>query len=143
MMAVEMLSVASVLPTPAFGQWPTPSEYVYFDFDSSKLTKYGQQVVDHFASETKKIGSTSKILVSCHADRAGKEDYNFALSERRCATVRDALIAAGVAPQLIVLWPRGESAAPVATPDGVKEQGNRFAIVDYCYAFDQRPRSCD
>jgi outer membrane protein OmpA-like peptidoglycan-associated protein len=143
MIAFGIWSITSGLPKPAFGLSEPQSLVVLFDFDSSELTKYGQRDLDHFASGAKKLEPMPKILVSCHTDRAGTQDYNLALSKRRCATVRDTLARAGIAPQLIVLWPRGEDAIAVPTPDGIEEPGNRFAVIDYCDAFDDRPRSCD
>jgi OOP family OmpA-OmpF porin len=102
-----------------------PSSYiVYFDFDKSNIRPDGQTVVDQVVSDANKIG-TPPISVTGHADRAGAEDYNMALSLRRADAVRDALIKGGVAADQITTAGRGEDEPAVPTADGVREQANR------------------
>jgi outer membrane protein OmpA-like peptidoglycan-associated protein len=74
------------------------------------------------------MGSVS-ISATGHADRAGPEDYNMALSLRRADSVRAALIAGGVPADKITVAGRGESEPAVPTPDGVKEQANRRVVI--------------
>ena len=57
--------------------------------------------------------------------------------------VRDALVSFGLDPHLLILWPRGESASAVPTPDGVKEFANRFVRIQYCDFEKERPPACD
>jgi OOP family OmpA-OmpF porin len=102
-----------------------PDTYiVYFDFDRSNIRPDGQAVIDQVLADAAARGG---VLISAtgHADRAGPEDYNMALSLRRADAVREALIAGGVSPDAITVAGRGESEPAVPTPDGVKEQANR------------------
>ena len=70
-------------------------------------------------------GRPAKVMLAGHADRAGSESYNMALSERRAQTVAAALVARGVpADALDVKW-FGESQPRVPTPDGQREPQNR------------------
>jgi OOP family OmpA-OmpF porin len=110
----------------------TPSEpekyIVLFDFDKSNINAAGQAVIDEVIAAAKKMG-TVNISATGHADRAGSETYNMALSLRRADSVRAALIAGGVAADAITVAGRGESEPAVPTADGVKEQANRRVEV--------------
>ena len=64
-----------------------------FDFDKSNINKAGQAVLNQVLADAAKAGGV-KISATGHADRAGSEDYNMALSLRRADSVREALIAA-------------------------------------------------
>jgi OmpA-OmpF porin, OOP family len=102
-----------------------PNTYlVLFDFDRSNINAAGRAVLDQVLAEVAKSGSI-RISATGHADRAGPEDYNMALSLRRADAVRKALIAGGVPADAITVAGRGESEPAVPTPDGVKEQANR------------------
>jgi OOP family OmpA-OmpF porin len=102
-----------------------PSTYiVLFDFDRSNITPAGQAVIDQVLADAVAVGAVG-ISATGHADRAGPEDYNMALSLRRADSVREALIAGGIDPSAITVAGRGESEPAVPTPDGVREQANR------------------
>jgi OOP family OmpA-OmpF porin len=102
-----------------------PNTYiVLFDFDRSNINNAGHAVLDQVLAEAAKTGGV-RISATGHADRSGPEDYNMALSLRRADSVREALIAGGVAADAITVAGRGESEPAVPTPDGVKEQANR------------------
>jgi OOP family OmpA-OmpF porin len=106
-----------------------PNEYiVLFDFDKSNINKAGQAVLNQVLADAAKAGGV-KISATGHADRAGSEDYNMALSLRRADSVREALIAAGVSADAITVAGRGESEPAVPTADGVKEQANRRVVI--------------
>jgi OOP family OmpA-OmpF porin len=68
-----------------------------------------------------------------YADRVGSGAANKQLSLKRAATVRRALIEAGVSASVITIAGRGESDQAVPTPDGVPELANRRVelIVDF------------
>ena len=106
-------------------QQGAPNSYiVLFDFDKSNINKAGKAVIDQVLADAAKMGGVH-ISATGHADRAGPEDYNMALSLRRADSVREALIAGGVPADAITVAGRGESEPAVPTPDGVKEQANR------------------
>jgi len=116
-------AMAQLTPPPVQGMAPN-SYIVLFDFDKSNINKAGKAVLEQVLADAKKMGGV-KISATGHADRAGSEDYNMALSLRRADSVREALIAGGVSPDAITVAGRGESEPAVPTPDGVKEQANR------------------
>lgn len=102
-----------------------PEKYiVLFDFNKSNINAAGQAVIDEVIAAADKMGSVI-ISATGHADRAGSESYNMALSLRRADAVRAALIAGGVTGDAITVAGRGESEPAVPTADGVKEQANR------------------
>jgi OOP family OmpA-OmpF porin len=104
---------------------------VFFDFDSADVNAAGQAELDFALRETAKIWDVREIhwSVAGHADRAGSENYNMALSLRRANAVRHALIARGVSPDSITVVGRGESEPTVPTADSVKEQANRRVMI--------------
>jgi OmpA-OmpF porin, OOP family len=99
-------------------------DIVLFDFDKSDINAAGKAVIDFVLADAARRG-TVNISVTGHADRAGSEAYNMALSLRRADAVRKALIAGGIPADAITVAGRGESEPAVPTPDGVKEQANR------------------
>ncbi len=65
------------------------------------------------------------IQVVGHADRVGSVSDNDALSRKRAESVREALVAAGIAAELIAVSARGEREPAVPTADEVAEERNR------------------
>jgi flagellar motor protein MotB len=65
------------------------------------------------------------IDVTGHADRAGGDAYNMALSLRRANMVKDQLVREGIAANQITVVGRGESQPLLPTADGVREPQNR------------------
>src|SRR5215470_382449 len=121
--AMEELEAKKVTPT---GE---PEKYiVLFDFDKSNINAAGQAVIDQILAAAKTMG-TVNISATGHADRAGSENYNMALSLKRADSVRAALIAGGISADAITVAGRGESEPAVPTADGVKEQANRRVEV--------------
>ena len=120
-------AMAQLAPAPVQGA--APNQYiVLFDFDKSNINKAGQAVLEQVLADAKKMGAVH-VSATGHADRAGPEDYNMALSLRRADSVREALIAGGISPDAITVAGRGESEPAVPTPDGVKEQANRRVVI--------------
>ncbi len=124
--ALEELEAALAPKAEAPAVMAAPETYlVLFDFDKSNLNEAGQAVVNQLLADLQAAGGSPSISLTGHADRSGPEDYNMALSLRRADTVREALIAGGVAAEQITVSGRGESENAVPTADGVKEQANR------------------
>jgi OOP family OmpA-OmpF porin len=104
---------------------PQPEEFlVFFDFDSSKLTKEAMDIVKSAAAAAKK-GNYARIVLTGHADRAGPVDYNFGLSQRRANAVKAELVRLGVSATEITTEAKGETEPLVPTADGVPEPQNR------------------
>jgi OOP family OmpA-OmpF porin len=85
-----------------------------FDFDKASLTADGRAVVRTAAGTLR--GTSERVLVTGYTDSVGSDAYNVKLSERRAKTVRDALVADGVAADRITTKGMGE-ADPVASND--------------------------
>jgi outer membrane protein OmpA-like peptidoglycan-associated protein len=105
---------------------PTPREQsllVFFDFDRYQITPEGEQVIQRVVENYRRGGSAT-IVATGHADRAGPEDHNMALSDRRANAVQAALLQAGVSVPINTVA-RGEEQPLVPTPDGEREPQNR------------------
>ena len=120
--AMEALE-AAMQPTPTPMGAPEPY-IVFFAFDSAEIDSGGMGIVDDAVAAAQRMGIID-FSVTGHADRAGSEAYNLALSLRRANAVRDALVARGILSQNISVAGRGEAEPAVPTPDGVREPANR------------------
>lgn len=110
------------------GYEPVPIEststIIYFPFDSDRPGEVAGQLLDELIRYI--LGANNvHVLIHGHADRAGSETYNMALSERRAAYVRSRLVEAGVDDKHIEHYGFGETDPKVPTADGVREPYNR------------------
>ena len=99
-----------------------------FAFDSSALTDSDKAQLDAAVAELKRLNWTSGVIEG-HTDSIGSDAYNQKLSERRAATVREYLIAQGIAESRMAPTGFGES-QPVAdnkTAEGRAE--NRRVVL--------------
>jgi outer membrane protein OmpA-like peptidoglycan-associated protein len=101
---------------------------VFFDFDKSDITPDAARIIKAAAKAFKEHKAV-RIMATGHADRSGTEAYNQALSERRAAAVKAALMAEGIEARFIMTDAKGESSPLVATEDGVREPQNRRAEI--------------
>lgn len=97
---------------------------VFFDFDRSDVTSEADAILNDAATYAKTTGAV-RIGATGHADRAGSDAYNMALSMRRANAVKARLLALGVPESEISIDARGESDPLVPTEDGVREPQNR------------------
>jgi OmpA-OmpF porin, OOP family len=115
-------------PAPPPQAAPAPqiqrSYLVFFDFDKSNITPEADRVIQQAAANAKQ-GNVSRIQATGHADRAGPDKYNMALSIRRANAVKAALVRQGIPEGQIVVIGKGETEPLVPTPDGVREPQNR------------------
>ncbi len=100
------------------------SYIVYFREGSDELTPESLATFDRVKAEIKQR-EAPEIAVIGHTDRVGSDPANDALSKQRAATVRDALVAAGLDSRLIEVAGRGEREPLVPTADEVAEPKNR------------------
>lgn len=120
---------------------PGPKNYiVYFDFDKSKLTNAGEDIVSDAAAAILRHGA-QVVVISGHTDRAGDVSYNEKLSKRRSKTVRKALVSKGVPEEIIRTGSFGERQPAVATADGVPKALNRRAEVVIQFVSHSEPNS--
>jgi outer membrane protein OmpA-like peptidoglycan-associated protein len=117
-------AAAPPAPPPAPARQIQRSYLVFFDFDKSDITPEANRIIVDAAANAK-TGNVSRINLTGHADRAGPEKYNMALSIRRANAVRDVLVRQGVPANQISVVGKGETQPLVPTADGVREPQNR------------------
>lgn len=105
---------------------------VYFDYDKASLSPASEELIATKVSEVME-GDLSAVSVSGNTDTVGSSAYNQALSARRAAVVRDALVARGISANVISVEALGESNPARATGDGVKEPLNRRTEVEFSF----------
>ena len=101
---------------------------VNFDTNAATLTADSRPVLDAVAADLKKYPRL-KVEVQGHTDNVGADAYNLGLSQRRATSVREYLVAQGVAADQLTAKGYGES-QPVSdnsTPAGRKE--NRRVVL--------------
>ncbi len=110
----------------------TPVSFiVYFDFDRYNLTAKAQETVEQVVAAVRERNPT-RVVITGHTDRAGKDAYNERLSRRRLDTVIAALRQAGITEaQLIDGSYYGERRPRVPTPDGERNAENRRVEINF------------
>jgi OOP family OmpA-OmpF porin len=107
-----------------------PDQFVvFFGYNKANLSGEAMQVITDAARTAKETGSASIVIVG-HTDSSGSDSYNEALSLRRAAAVKGALVGLGIEDAKITANGKGESELLVKTGDGVKEPQNRRATID-------------
>lgn len=100
------------------------STVIYFPFDSDHFGDSAQGALAELVRYVKGAGSAT-ININGHTDRAGTEDYNMDLSERRARYTLKTLKEEGIATSRMHYFAFGESDPAVPTADGVREPKNR------------------
>ena len=108
---------------------PVPMN-VYFGFDSAAVDGKAMSVVNGIVEAYGKYEPAMISLVA-YADRAGDAMYNDILAKSRVDAVVKALRDGGVPASRLAISISGEANVPVATDDGVAEQGNRVVTVTF------------
>ena len=101
----------------------------YFEFDSSTLTPETVSALNaHIAALQ---GSDKNVRLEGHTDERGTREYNMALGERRANSVRDYMVANGIATYRIETVSYGEE-RPVAYGSGESNwrQNRRVELVN-------------
>lgn len=105
------LAVAAVTANAEPAQLKTE---VFFEFDSSALSREAKYELEQAAKESK-AHPNAKIVVDGHTDPVGDNPYNVALSIRRAEAARDHLICKGADPDNVVMAYYGEDGPRRAT----------------------------
>jgi outer membrane protein OmpA-like peptidoglycan-associated protein len=71
------------------------------------------------------------VLIPCHTDKSGPDDYNVKLSQRRADATKAYLAGKGVPDTAITTEAFGESRPLVETADGVREPQNRRVEITF------------
>jgi outer membrane protein OmpA-like peptidoglycan-associated protein len=118
---------------PAAGE-PTPSSpavsTIYFDFDKYNLRASEQSKFDALINNIKN-DNPSMVTVSGYTDTAGADAYNVSLSQRRAQTITNEMTSHGIHGDIIEQKAYGETNLAVATGDGIPNQENRRAVIEY------------
>ena len=102
---------------------------VFFETDSSELTPQSRTTLDKQAQWLNNYSQYGQFTVEGHADERGTREYNIALGARRAQTVRDYLIAHGVAANRMRTISYGKE-RPVAICDDIScWSQNRRAVT--------------
>lgn len=109
---------------PAIASGQSGAFTLFFDFDSARLTPEHAATLDAVV-EAAKAGRSVRLMVGGHADRAGPDPYNLALSRRRADAIGQALSGRGLERERITVVAFGERRPRVVTPDGAREALNR------------------
>ncbi len=72
-------------------------EKVQFETNSAKLSRKSDRLLQQVAASLKNHTEIKKVRIEGHTDNVGSPPYNMKLSQRRAESVRDFLIAQGVA----------------------------------------------
>ena len=101
---------------------------VFFDTDITDLSAAAQATLDKQAAWLNQYNRYS-FTIEGHADERGTREYNFALGSRRAESVKDYLIAKGIAPSRIKTISFGKE-RPVAVCDDIScWSQNRRAVT--------------
>lgn len=110
------------------GGAPLVIEQVFFDVSSSTLADDELAKLTLVAERLR--SNPQQLSIVGFTDTQGPSELNRAISLRRAATVRSALISLGVDPSLLTsIAGMGEDAPPIATADNTREAGNRVVQI--------------
>ena len=101
---------------------------VFFGYDQSDLTSEGRATVEKQAQWLKTYANVN-VMVEGHADERGTREYNLALGEKRAMTVRNFLIANGVAPTRLQTISYGKERPAVMGNDDQSFAQNRRSVL--------------
>jgi OOP family OmpA-OmpF porin len=125
--------VAAIKPAPVMVKVTLDADTL-FDFDKSSLRPEGRTALDTFAARLKDI-NPEVITAVGHADRIGTGSYNQRLSEQRVASVKDYLVAKGIADNRIHTEGKGENQPVTKSADCA---GPKSSKVIACLQPDRR-----
>jgi len=102
---------------------------VFFDFDKSAIRTDQRPTLERQSAWLKQYGSVN-LMIEGHADERGTREYNLALGQRRANSVRNFLVAAGIAPARLQTISYGKD-RPVCTEsnEGCWAQNRRGVSV--------------
>lgn len=102
---------------------------IQFDLDKADLRPQARRDLDDLVAAIPAKGADYRLTVTGHTCDVGREAYNQKLSERRAATVRDYLVAAGLSAASIKVDAKGEL-APKYPRNKAERYKNRRCELD-------------
>jgi OOP family OmpA-OmpF porin len=120
--------IAPPAPVPVMPP-PVRTFVIFFDFNKSDVNPAAMAIVNQAVQVIKQNGFV-RIMVTGHTDTVGSQRYNQALSEKRAASVKAAMVDQGVPMGEIAT--QGKSFQDLLVPTGhnVREPQNRRAVID-------------
>lgn len=100
---------------------------VFFAFDSSELSSDARNTVERLAAWMERNPDVS-LTIEGHADERGTREYNLALGERRANSVRQYLVALGIAPTRLGTISYGKERPAVLGSNEAAWAQNRRAV---------------
>ncbi len=100
---------------------------VFFAFDSSELSSDARNTIDRLAAWMQRNPGVS-LTIEGHADERGTREYNLALGERRANSVRQYLVALGIAPTRLGTISYGKERPAVLGSNEAAWAQNRRAV---------------
>jgi outer membrane protein OmpA-like peptidoglycan-associated protein len=103
---------------------------IEFAHDSAQLTDWSRRQLDAVSRGMARDALAAfRFRLEGHTDDVGSDAYNMSLSERRAVSVRDYLVARGIAPGRLVLGALGESdPAMPGTSEEARAKNRRVVI---------------
>ena len=125
---IVMLAVSGCsLINPNCGVNATPSDTVYFDYDSSVLRQDAQVTLSQQLESLTE--DDSPIVIEGHADERGTREYNIGLGARRANEVRNYLLSKGIESGRMTTISYGKDKPAVEGHDESAWSKNRRAVV--------------
>lgn len=101
---------------------------VFFGFDKSDLSAEARATLDRQAAWMKKYPSV-KVTMEGHCDERGTREYNLALGERRAASAKNYLVAAGITADRVKTVSYGKERPAVLGSNEAAWAQNRRAVT--------------
>ena len=126
----SLFLAALVVGSQAQAQSPAPvtEAAIYFEPDSDGLTIAGFDIIDEWVGRFR-TRIPPRLYIEGHTSTLGGDAHNVDLSWRRAMSVRDALVARGIASSRIAVGAYGETAPARWTVDGVHEPLNDRVVI--------------
>jgi outer membrane protein OmpA-like peptidoglycan-associated protein len=123
----EFISCLANLPIYKFADFQI--NLLHFDFGKHALRATDRKRLDAVARYLKSDPSVKQVVISGHTDNIGRRRSNDALGKRRSKTVKDYLVAKGVAPDLLKIKSLGERQPKASNHTDKGRAENRRAKV--------------
>lgn len=137
LMAGDRAAAGSAVDQSAVGG-PTPGsqqdlvvnvgDRIFFGYDQHDLSAEARTTVERQAQWLKTYPNVN-LTIEGHADERGTREYNLALGEKRATTIRNYLIANGVAPTRVQTISYGKERPAVLGSDDVSWAQNRRGVL--------------
>ena len=118
------LALCAATPAGACEEGPLK---IFYTTGSARLSRQDRRDVENMAFLAGRHGF---VRLTAHTDTAGSAEANSRLARRRLAGVRDALVAAGIAPRRILAESFGESRSITALDDGRSAREHRYVLIE-------------